>query len=78
MDDPGDIRDLILQVVELRKDVAEQRLALERLATLLDAGAQMLRAPAEEEGAADLPVFDPANGPLPPQSPPSDRRRRRA
>jgi hypothetical protein len=43
MDDPGDIRDLILQVVELRKEVAEQRLALERLAALLDAGSQLLR-----------------------------------
>lgn len=43
MDDPGDIRDLILQVVALRKEVAEQRLALERLAALLDAGSQLLR-----------------------------------
>lgn len=76
--DPDDFEDLVRQLARLRLEVASQRLSLERLAALLDAGAQMLRAPAEEEGAADLPVFDPANGPLPPQSPPSDRRRRRA
>ena len=43
MDDAGDIRDLVLQVVELRKEVAEQRRALERLAALLDAGASLIR-----------------------------------
>ena len=76
--DPDDFEHLVRQIARLRLEVAQQGLALERLAALLDAGAQMLRALPEEEGAADLPVFDPANGPLPPQNPPSDRRRRRA
>ena len=76
MDDPGDIRDLILQVVELRKEVAEQRLALERLAALLDAGAALLTAPMEEEVRRS--GFDPTSAQPPPQSPLLDRRRRPA
>jgi hypothetical protein len=71
-----DFEDLVRQFVELKKEVARQRVALERLATLLDAGAQLLKLPeaAEEEASAS----DPANGLPPRQTPLSDRRPRPA